>query len=348
VPPFLKANDEQSLNWLKYQIEILNEKGYYHSIELPDGTVIDGVQPLAHLRERISRFPLPQDLSGKRVLDVGAWDGWFSFEAERRGADVTAIDCVDMERFRLAHTAIGSRVDYRVMDVDELSPMSIGRFDIILFFGVLYHLRHPLLGLERICQLTRDVAFVESFVIDDGPGSDSFSATPVLQFYEYDELLGQFDNWFGPSTTALLAMCRSAGFARVQLETVKDQRAHVSCYRHWEPVGQVSAAAPKLGAAANNRDWTSTFQQRKDSYVCCFFESSQSEIRRDDMRLELDGYGVPCLAVLATAPGAWQANFRLPWGLDDGEHEVRLRTAQSDYSNTVRIEIQPAAHPLWL
>src|SRR5262249_4619923 len=155
-------------------------------------------------------------------------------------------DCIDMERFRLAHQALGSRVDYRVLDVDELSPASVGRFDLILFFGVLYHLRHPLLGLERVCQLAREAVYVESFVIDDGPGSDSYSAKPILEFYEYDELLGQFDNWFGPNTAALLALCRSAGFARVRLECVKDQRAHVTCYRTWEPVGEVTAPPSDL------------------------------------------------------------------------------------------------------
>jgi 2-polyprenyl-3-methyl-5-hydroxy-6-metoxy-1,4-benzoquinol methylase len=78
----------------------LAEKGWYHSFELPDGTLIDGVNPLSRLRERFARFPIPDDLSDKRVLDIGAWDGWFSFEAERHGAQVTSIDCVETEHAR--------------------------------------------------------------------------------------------------------------------------------------------------------------------------------------------------------------------------------------------------------
>ena len=68
------------------QIERLPKLGWYHSIELPDGSVIQGHQTLEQLRAASRQFPIPADLTGKRVLDIGAWDGWFSFEMERRGA----------------------------------------------------------------------------------------------------------------------------------------------------------------------------------------------------------------------------------------------------------------------
>ena len=78
----------------------LSEKGWYHSFELPDGTVIEGYNRLEVLRERYHRLPIPEELAGRRVLDIGAWDGWFSFEAERHGAEVMAIDCVEVANFR--------------------------------------------------------------------------------------------------------------------------------------------------------------------------------------------------------------------------------------------------------
>ena len=121
----------------------------YHSIELPDGSVLPGLQSLEHLRWRFGLFGLPEDLRGKRVLDIGAWDGWFSFECERRGAEVTATDCVELDTFLEARQLLDSRVDYLALDVGELSARRLGRFDIVLFLGVLYHLRHPLLGLEE-------------------------------------------------------------------------------------------------------------------------------------------------------------------------------------------------------
>src|SRR6266581_1458863 len=76
----------------------------YHTIELPDGTVLPGLQSPEHLRWRLSLFNLPEDLRGKRVLDIGAWDGWFSFECERRGAEVLAVDCVELDTFLEART----------------------------------------------------------------------------------------------------------------------------------------------------------------------------------------------------------------------------------------------------
>jgi tRNA (mo5U34)-methyltransferase len=336
---WLKAQDDKSTKWVKEQIDILNQKGWYHSIQLPDGRVIEGVQGIDHLQKRIGRFPIPEDLTGKRVLDVGAWDGWFSFEMERRGAEVMAVDCIDVEKFRIAHELLGSKVDYRVMDVDELSPATVGRFDIVLFLGVLYHLRHPLLGLERICQLTREIAAVESYVIDDRlePGQ------PSMEFYETDDLGGQTDNWYGPTTSCVLSMCRAAGFARVELGEVVKQRAHITSYRRWEPPPANPAAAPPvLSAAANNRDWSNRFPKNKDLYICCFFTSKEENLKPADLRIELDGFGVPALTTSAQTSGGWQANCWMPSGLDPGPHEVRLRTVNSLFSNAVTIEVLPA------
>src|SRR5580704_17949096 len=122
----------------------------YHSIELPNGSVLPGLQTVEHLRWRLGLFGLPEDLRGKRVLDVGAWDGWFSFECERRGAEVVAVDCVELDTFLEARELLGSRVEYHALDIAELSAKRLGRFDIVLFLGFLYHLRHPLLGLEKV------------------------------------------------------------------------------------------------------------------------------------------------------------------------------------------------------
>jgi 2-polyprenyl-3-methyl-5-hydroxy-6-metoxy-1,4-benzoquinol methylase len=78
-------------------------KGWWHSFELPGGRRIDGAVDLAALKLRLAQFPIPADLRGKRVLDIGAWDGWYSFEMERRGAEVMAIDCWDNPRFHEVH-----------------------------------------------------------------------------------------------------------------------------------------------------------------------------------------------------------------------------------------------------
>ena len=229
------------------------ERGWWHSFELPDGTFIQGVCDVPGLKNRIDQFPIPEDLRGKRVLDIGAWDGWFSFEMERRGAEVLAIDNWDNPRFHQARAMLNSRVEYRQIDMYELTPERVGRFDIVLFMGVLYHLKHPLLALERVCALTTDMAAVDSFILREKhrPG-EKVDQRPVMEFYETSEFGGQTDNWVAPSLPCLRAFCRTAGFARVELQNVLEHSACLACYRQWEQPAASAAEGPELVAAAHN------------------------------------------------------------------------------------------------
>jgi tRNA (mo5U34)-methyltransferase len=227
-----RARDQENTEATSGLRAELARLGWYHSLELPDGSVIHGLQTLDQLRTRIARFPIPEDLSGKRVLDIGAWDGWFSFEMERRGASVVALDSTRQEAFFEARRLLHSKVEYVVEDVCRLNPRDLGRFDIVLFFGVLYHLKHPLLALEKVFELTSWMACIESLVIDDPPSS----AAPMMEFYEGTELSGGFDNWVGPNTACLMAFCRTAGFTRVELGEVVDYRAHLVAYPAGDPV----------------------------------------------------------------------------------------------------------------
>ena len=313
----------------------VTERFRYHSIELPDGSVLPGLQSLDHLRWRFGLFGLPNDLRGKRVLDIGAWDGWFSFECERRGAEVVATDCVPLDTFLEARELLGSRVEYLALDVGELSARRLGRFDIVLFLGVLYHLRHPLLGLEKVLELCTDTALIESFVIE----REARAVPAVMEFYERGELGGQIDNWCGPSPEALLAMCRSAGFARADLRDVTNQRASVVCLRHWPEVLEDGAAPAHLVSAVSNRSWSARFHPAKEEYICCYFKSHREALAIDDLAIEVDGYGVPCLAVAANGPGAWQANCLRPPGLDPGRHRVQVRLGLGGRSNTVEFSM---------
>lgn len=337
MPSGRAAGDPTFYELVQQQVALLSAKGWYHSIELPDGQVIQGMIGVDALKGRLAAFPLPADLAGKRVLDVGAWTGWCSFEMERRGAKVVAVDCVEFEEFREAHRMLGSQVDYRILDVEELTQESVGLFDYVLFFGVLYHLRNPLLGLEKICAITKDTAFVESFVIDDG------SAPPTMEFYETNELGGQIDNWFGPSVQCAAALCRAAGFARVKLEYVSERRAGMTCHRRWEPAPlHPTEPAPLLYSAVNNRTHDIQFHPGKDEYICVYFRSDVPGLKRDRLRIEIDGLGAPVLVLANLRPQEWQANLRVPPGLATGAHQVRLRTADSSPSNTFTIAVETA------
>lgn len=335
------APNQDPFGYVRDWARLREERGWWHSFELPDGSVIEGVSSLADLKHRLAQWPIPEDLRGKRVLDIGAWDGWFSFEMERRGAEVVAIDCWDNPRFRQMREALGSRVDYRVLDVYEATPERLGKFDLVLFLAVLYHLKHPLLGLERVCALTEGMAAVESFVLreEHRPGEQAESRA-VMEFYESDEMGGEPDNWYGPSLPCLLALCRTAGFARAELRAVLSQGASVACYRSWEPLlPEPSAAAPVLLTAFQARNYGVNFRSRADEYVSGWFECDAGALGRDHVKPEAGGYGVRPLYVGRIEGNRWQVNFRLPPGLAPGWHEVRVRTGSSGWSNPRRIAV---------
>jgi tRNA (mo5U34)-methyltransferase len=193
------------------------ELRWHHSIDLGHGIITPGQDNSAR---KLARLKLPESLHGKSVLDVGAWDGYFSFEAERRGAKrVLATDSYcwngshdwgSMRGFELAREALGSRVEDMVIDVLDLSPERLGTFDVVLFLGVLYHMKHPLLALERVASVTGDMLVVETAV-------DLLNVRqPALAFYPH-EMCGDHTNWCGPNPKAVVAMLETAGFRRIEI-----------------------------------------------------------------------------------------------------------------------------------
>ncbi len=198
---------------------------WWHSIDLGLGVTTRGAKPAEQLQAELESFRLP-DLTDKSFLDIGAWDGFFSFQAERRGArPVVALDhyvwswnprpglnradLPDKKRgFELAREALGSEVrvrvgDFMTMDLDEL-----GEFDVVLFAGVLYHLQSPLDALRRVARVTRELAIIETAAVNV-PG---FEERALCEFYESDELGGDPSNWWAPNAAALRGLCRAAGF----------------------------------------------------------------------------------------------------------------------------------------
>lgn len=335
----MKAGNREVTAETRRQIERLQTLGWYHSIELPSGEVIRGLQTPEQLRTRVRQFPIPEDLRGKRALDIGAWDGWFTFEMERRGASVVAVDAVRSEKFLAAREMLGSHAEYIVSDVYDLKSSTLGQFDVVLFLGVLYHLKHPLLGLERVCALARDLVCVESYVTDDGSEA---GAKPVMEFYETTELCGQFDNWSGPNTACLLAMCRTAGFVGVTLESVLDNRAHVTCRRRWQRETG-AGAAPYIVCVENGVSRDHDFSAQRDDYLSVWFKTDAAELREDDVFAEVADYAARPVLVHSTGGDGWHAIIKLPPGIDAGWRAVRLRVRDSACSNTVRIGVDVSA-----
>lgn len=304
----------------------LDSIGWWHSFDLPDGRHFEGVSTIADQQERIGKYPIPKDLRGARVLDIGAWDGWYGFEMERRGADVMAVDTWDNPRFRQIHSLLKSKIDYRQMDVYELTPETVGRFDIVLFMGVLYHLKHPLLALERVCALTKELAVVDSFILREKhrPG-ENIEERAIMEFYETDEFGGQRDNWCGPTLRCLMAMCRTAGFARVEHKGTLANGACIACFRKWEAPTKPKAAAPELIDAYHHTNFGINFYTKHDEYLTVFFRWPDGKASVDRVRPQVGEYGVRPIFVDQAEGGSWQANFKLPPGLTPGWHDVIVR-----------------------
>jgi len=331
------ARNPEFQRLIRLQTEAFARNTPYHSLELNDGTVIPGIIPVPNLRARLDRYPLPEDLRGKRVLDIGAASGWNSFECERRGAEVVAIDCVEYDELVAVKRLRESKIEYVVADMEEIVPERFGFFDYVLFFGVFYHLRHPLLALENVCSVTRGVAFIESYVIDSAPDP----ARCHMEFYETDELGGQIDNWCGPTTQCLIAMTRSAGFPRAEFLYEDSRRGGLIAHRRWEPVKTAAGTKPPfLCSAINNRHNDIVFQPRKDEYMSLAFLCDEKPVK-DDVLVEIDEYGIPAIFLVHHEAGYWQVNVKVPPGISPGDHDVRVGTKAGGFSEQVKIRMLP-------
>jgi tRNA (mo5U34)-methyltransferase len=173
---------------------------------------------------------IPADLRGRTVLDVGCNAGFYSIEMKRRGADrVVGVDWDDryLAQARFAADVSGVDIELRRLSVYDIASLG-ERFDVVLFMGVLYHLRHPLLALDRLHEhATRDLLVFQSMlrgsdrpvqVKEDYPFTETsiFDAPgfPKLHFVEH-KYSGDDTNWWIPNRAAVEAMIRSAGYAVV-------------------------------------------------------------------------------------------------------------------------------------
>ena len=207
---------------------------WWHSIDLGGGLVTPGAQPQEFLDARLRSLQLP-DMQGKTVLDIGAYDGFYSFAVERLGAArVVALnhyvwslelpehikywnECKERgivpelyhntphwrpaelpgkRGYDTAHRALDSRVETVVADFMTADVSALGTFDVVLFLGVLYHLENPLQAVRRVFELTRELR-------DHRDGSDHDSrlrTRAVCEFYESNEL--NADVWIGGRQSA--------------------------------------------------------------------------------------------------------------------------------------------------
>ena len=195
-------------------IQKIESLHWFHQIDLGDGIISPGRAKLADLKLQADAFFSGISLAGRSVLDVGCYNGFYSFEAHKRGARrVLATDHFiwhrhrrSREAFDIAHARVAPQVEVMDIDVFDLTPAAVGRFDVVLFCGVFYHLRNPFLALERVAKLVNEVLVVETRL------DAAEIERPAMVFYPGAELNNDPSNWWGPNRACVEAMLRDVGF----------------------------------------------------------------------------------------------------------------------------------------
>jgi tRNA (mo5U34)-methyltransferase len=197
----------------------------YMRIELPDGTVTPGNIDYRQEPKKLNIDNI--DLSNDRVLDIAANDGFWSFWSESRGCkDVLAIDVDDYSKYDWGHfipdinqinqdhkdknfykirEILGSSVKREKLSVYDLSSEKNGMFDLVFCYGLIYHLRHPLLAIDKIYSVCRSTAILRTFTVNYN------TLAPISMFYE-DDVCNGFTNWNGPNISCVLHWMKNSGF----------------------------------------------------------------------------------------------------------------------------------------
>lgn len=246
---------------------------WFHNLHLPDGTQTCP----EHFLGDFPRYKwdevgaaLPRRLEGWNVLDIGCNAGFYTFELAKRGAQVTGIDCEELylrqARWAAIKMGLEERVRFRQMQVYDLARTD-ERYDLVLFMGVFYHLRYPLLALDAVGRLVDRLLVFQTLTM---PGADVEEDTadpsldernrllapgwPKMAFLEH-RLNGDRTNWWAPTHAAVEAMLRSTGMRVVgrpgeEIYLCTPDRDNPSCFWRWDEAEYLSAigASPKGGA----------------------------------------------------------------------------------------------------
>jgi tRNA (mo5U34)-methyltransferase len=201
---------------------------WYHNVKIHPVMTNPALGDHPASRWRILEPFVPQNLSGKSVLDIGCNAGYFSLQMKTRGASrVVGIDIMPhvLAQARFMSIWHDQPIELREMDTNDVE--SLGTFDYVIFVGVLYHLKHPLYALEKIAKVCTDTMFFQSVVrgpLGDFTPKDDYpnSEAAVFDLPEYPKLYfieksfnGDVSNWWFATQSCLTGMLRTVGFREI-------------------------------------------------------------------------------------------------------------------------------------
>jgi tRNA (mo5U34)-methyltransferase len=204
---------------------------WFHNLHLPHGAQTAPQHPLGDFpstKWRVLRDYIPSSLDGAIALDIGCNAGFYSFELARRGARVVAIDTdthyLEQARWAAGQLGLQERIEFRKASVYELACSS-ERFDLVLFMGVFYHLRHPLLALDIVASKVNSLFVFQTLTL---PGTEIVPAPDDIELMEREllcaegwprmafierRLAGDPTNWWAANHAGVLALLRSSGLS---------------------------------------------------------------------------------------------------------------------------------------
>jgi tRNA (mo5U34)-methyltransferase len=209
-------------------LDLARKQNWVHSIDLGDGFVTPGEwAETPTIGEALNRI----DFRGKKVLDIGCWDGKYSFLAEAGGAsEVYATDLVsqrdfqEQPTFQLAHAALRSKVKYYPnLSVYDVKSLGISDFDVVLFTGVYYHLKDPLRAFSTLRGVVRDGGLMVT------EGAVLTAEGCYANFYYRQPFCGDHSNWWVPTLDCLKQWVECSFF---EIEDVSRRMGHLETQRH--------------------------------------------------------------------------------------------------------------------
>ena len=227
-PPLERARSRTPLSASDAERLVASVPEWHHRFEIVPGIVTPGTYNPAFLLEKMALAP---NLAGRRVLDIGASDGYFSLELRRRGAEVVAVDYrpKELHGFAVMERLSGLRFDYQQTNVYDITPEHFGRFDIVLFLGVLYHLPDMLRALAAVRSVCSGVLFIESqCALDVSPGLSA------ARYYPGSTLNNDFTNFWAPNHACFRDLLNDAAFD-VHREETWGERYFAACSINEEP-----------------------------------------------------------------------------------------------------------------